>query len=222
MSAKPPKLPNPIQIFDANLFLTSVGTGRRSVNYQTGDLIFNQGEPANAIYFIEKGQAQITVVSAQGKEGNIATLGKGDFLGEGCLTGQELYLASAHATASTTAISIEKAVMIRVLQEQPELSEMFMSFLLSRNIQIEADLVDQLFNSSEKRLARALLLLTNFGKEGTLEPVPKVSQEALAARIGTTRARVNFFMNKFRKLGLIEYNGTLKVHSALLNVIVHD
>ena len=166
---------------------------------------------------------QITVVSDQGKEGIIGTLGAGDFLGEGCLAGQKLYLASAHAIKPTTVVAVEKATMIRILQEQPKLSEMFTSFLLTRNIQIEADLVDQLFNSSEKRLARVLLLLANFGKEGKLESVvPKISQEALAARVGTTRSRVNFFMNKFRKLGLIEYNGELKVHSALLNIIVHD
>jgi CRP-like cAMP-binding protein len=209
--------------FDANLFLTSVGAGRRSVNYKTKDIIFRQGDVADAVYYIEKGSVQITVVSDQGKEGIIATLGDGEFLGEGCLAGQEFYLASAHAMKPTTAVTVDKATMIAVLHEQQKLSDMVISFLLTRNIQIEADLVDQLFNSSEKRLARALLLLANFGKEGKLEAiVPKVSQEDLASRVGTTRARINFFMNKFRKLGLIEYNGELKVHSALLNVIVHD
>lgn len=222
MSAETPSPSEPPQEFDAKLFLTSVGAGRRSIEYGAKDLVFRQGDPADAIHYIETGRVQITVVSDQGKEGIIGTLGAGDFFGEGCLTGQELYLASAHATVPTSAVAVDKAEMIRVLQEQPTLSEMFMSFLLTRNIQIEADLVDQLFNSSEKRLAWALLLLANFGKEGKLQVVPKVSQEALAARIGTTRARVNFFMNKFRKLGLIEYNGEMKVHSALLNIIIHD
>ncbi len=223
MTAKKSATASPSKDFDAKLFLTSVGAGRRSVNYKTRDVIFRQGDNADAVYYIEKGSVQITVVSDQGKEGIIATLGEGLFFGEGCLAGQEYYLATAHATKPTTAVAIDKAAMMRLMHEQPELSEMFMSFLLTRNIRIEADLVDQLFNSSEKRLARALLLLANFGKEGRLETVvPKVSQEDLAATVGTTRARVNFFMNKFRKLGLIEYNGELKVHSALLNIIVHD
>ena len=223
MSVKTPKRSNLPKPFDAKLFLTSVGAGRRSVKFQAGDTVFRQGDATDTVYYIEKGGVQITVVSDQGKEGIIGTLGAGDFLGEGCLAGQKLYLASAHAIKPTTVVAVEKATMIRILQEQPKLSEMFTSFLLTRNIQIEADLVDQLFNSSEKRLARVLLLLANFGKEGKLESVvPKISQEALAARVGTTRSRVNFFMNKFRKLGLIEYNGELKVHSALLNIIVHD
>jgi len=223
MPAKKRKPAEAATKFDAKLFLTSVGDGRRSVKYKAKEFIFQQGDAADAVYYIEKGSVQITVVSDQGKEGIIATLGEGQFFGEGCLAGQEFYLASAHATKQTTAITVDKATMIRVMHEQPALSEMFMSFLLTRNIRIEADLVDHLFNSSEKRLARALLLLANFGKEGRLESVvPKVSQEDLAATVGTTRARVNFFMNKFRKLGLIEYNGELKVHSALLNVIVHD
>lgn len=212
-----------VKKFDAKLFLTSVGAGRRSIEYKPEEFIFRQGDAADAVYYIEKGSVQITIVSDQGKEGIIATLDDGQFLGEGCLAGQELHLASANALKQTTAVTVNKATMIRVMREQPKLSAMFMSFLLTRNIRIEADLVDHLFNSSEKRLARALLLLANFGKEGKLEPItPKVSQEDLAARIGTTRARVNFFMNKFRKLGMIEYNGELKVHSALLNVIVHD
>ncbi len=223
MPAKKPEPAKAPHKFDAKLFLTSVGAGRRSLKYNTKDVIFRQGDNAAAVYYLEKGAVQITVVSDQGKEGIIATLGEGQFFGEGCLAGQEFYLASAHATKPTTAVSIEKAAMLRVMHEQSDLSEMFMSFLLTRNIRIEADLVDQLFNSSEKRLARALLLLANFGKEGRLEKVvPKVSQEDLAATVGTTRARINFFMNKFRKLGLIEYNGELKVHSALLNIIVHD
>ena len=217
-----PKKAKSIPIFDVDAFLTSVGTGRRSAKYKAEAAIFRQGDAADAIYYIEKGRVQITVVSDQGKEGVIGMLGVGEFFGEGCLAGQEFYLASATAVGpSTTASAIDKETMLTVLQEQPALSKMFMSFLLTRNLQIEAELVDQLFNSSEKRLAR-VLLLANFGKEGTLEPVPKISQDVLAARVGTTRARINFFMNKFRRLGLIEYNGELKVHSALLNVIVHD
>jgi CRP-like cAMP-binding protein len=187
------------------------------------ETIFRQGDRADAVFYIEKGRVQITVVSDQGKEGVIAMLGPGEFFGEGCLAGQELHMASATAVKEAIVVSIDKATMIRVLHEQPALSEMFMAFLLSRNIQIEADLADQLFNSSERRLARVLLLLANFGKEGKMETVvPKISQEILAAKVGTTRSRINFFMNKFRKLGLIEYNGELKVHSALLNIIVHD
>ncbi|HET9412941.1 MAG TPA: Crp/Fnr family transcriptional regulator, partial [Pseudolabrys sp.] len=172
---------------------------------------------------IKDGKIQITVVSEHGKEGVIAMLGAGEFFGEGCLAGQSLYMASATATVESTVVKIEKETMVRVIREEPALSEMFMGFLLSRNIQIEADLVDQLFNSSERRLARLLLLLANFGKEGKMESViPRISQEILAARVGTTRSRINFFMNKFRKLGLIEYNGQLKVHSALLNVVIHE
>jgi len=223
MASKPPKRSKPQQKFDAKQFLTSAGAGRRSVMYEAGEQIFRQGDPATAVYYIENGSVQVSVLSDQGKEGVIGTLSAGDFVGEGCLTGQESYLASVHANQPTTAIAIDRSVMMRVLREQPKLSEMFTSFLLTRNIQIEADLVDQLFNSSEKRLARVLLLLANFGKEGKLEAiVPKVSQDTLAARVGTTRSRVNFFMNKFRRLGLIEYNGKIKVHSALINVIVHD
>ncbi len=213
----------PVTPFDSKLFLASVGDGRRSVKYKPKDMIYRQGDAADAVYYLEKGSVQITVVSDEGKEGIIATLGEGDFFGDGCIAGQDLYLASASATQQTTAITVDKATMISTLHDHPKFSEMFISFLLTRNIRIEADLVDQLFNSSEKRLARVLLQLSNLGKEGKLEAiVPRVSQEALAARVGTTRSRINFFMNKFRKLGLIEYNGEIKVHSALLNVIVHD
>ncbi|MBF0370326.1 MAG: Crp/Fnr family transcriptional regulator [Magnetococcales bacterium] len=221
--SKLPKKVGKAPDFDAQAFLSLVETGRRNVKYRAKETIFRQGDAADTVFFIKRGAVQITVVSDQGKEGMIARLGDGEFLGEGCLAGQELYLSSATAITSTTAVSIDKAAMIRLLREQPELSEMFTAFLLLRNIRIEADLVDQLFNSSEKRLARVLLLLANFGKDGKMEAViPKVSQEMLAAQVGTTRARVNFFMNKFRKLGLIEYNGGLKVHSALLNIIIHE
>jgi len=209
--------------FDAQLFLTSVGSGRSSVNHKAKAVVFQQGDPADAVFYIQKGRIQLTVVSEHGKEGVVAILGAGDFFGEGCLAGQPLHMASASAMAASTVVRIEKQLMIRMLHEQPALSATFMAFLLSRNIQIEADLIDQLFNSSERRLARLLLLLANFGKEGKLETVlPKISQDLLASRIGTTRSRINFFMNKFRKLGFIEYNGTLRVHSSLLRVILHD
>jgi CRP/FNR family transcriptional regulator, cyclic AMP receptor protein len=217
-STKAGRAPN----FDARLFLTSVGAGRSTEKYRPQASIFLQGDPADAVFYIEKGNVQLTVVSEHGKEGVIAMPGAG-FFGEGCLAGQPLHIASATAMSNSIIVRIEKETMVRVLHQEPTLSEMFMAFLLSRNVQFEADLVDQLFNSSEKRLARILLLLANFGKEGKLEPViPRISQETLAARVGTTRSRINSFMNKFRKLGLIEYNGELKVHTSLLNVIVHD
>ncbi len=209
--------------FDNRSFLTSEGPGRTSRAFQPKEIVYQQGDPADAVYYIEAGQIQLTVLSEQGKEGVIAMLGAGEFFGEGCIAGQPLRMASATTMAKSTIVRIEKAAMIRVLHEQPAFSEKFMAFLLSRNIQIEADLVDQLFNSSERRLARLLLLLANFGKEGKMESViPTINQDILAARVGTTRSRINFFMNKFRKLGFIEYNGGLKVHSSLLNVIVHD
>jgi CRP/FNR family cyclic AMP-dependent transcriptional regulator len=209
--------------FDDQTFLTSVATGRSSTTFKPKEIVYRQGDPADAVHYIEAGKIQITVVSEQGKEGVIAMLEPGEFFGEGCIAGQPVRMASATATAKSTIIRIEKAAMIRVLHEKPAFSEMFMAFLLSRNIQIEADLVDQLFNSSERRLARLLLLLANFGKEGKLESIiPIINQDILAAKVGTTRSRINFFMNKFRKLGFIEYNGGLKVHTSLLNVIVHD
>ncbi len=209
--------------FDARSFLTSVGAGRSGATYRPKETIFRQGDRADAVFYIEKGEVQLIVVSARGKEGVLAMLGPGEFFGEGCLAGQDVHLSSAVARTASTVVSIEKEAMIRALHEQPALSEQFMAFLLSHKIKVEADLIDQLFNSSERRLARVLLLLANFGKEGKMETViPKISQEILAAKVGTTRSRINFFMNKFRKLGLIEYNGTLKVHSALMNIIVHE
>jgi CRP/FNR family cyclic AMP-dependent transcriptional regulator len=218
-TAKLAKVPK----FDVKTFLSSVGSGRTIEKYQRKKIIFQQGDPADGVFFIQSGKIELSVISKQGKEGVIAILSAGDFFGEGCLAGQPLHMASAIALAESVIFKIEKQTMIRVLRDEPTLSEMFMAFLLSRNIQFEADLVDQLFNSSERRLARLLLLLANFGKEGTLESViPSISQDILAARVGTTRSRINFFMNKFRKLGLIEYNGHLKVHSALLSVVVHD
>ena len=211
------------QRFDPQPFLALVGNGRSIVNYQRGQLIFRQGDAADAVFYIHEGKVQITVVSEQGKEGVIGVLEAGEFFGEGCLAGQPLHMATASATAECAVARIEKDAMIRKLRDEPTFSQLFMAYLLSRNVQIEADLVDQLFNSSEKRLARVLLMLAQFGKDGKMEPViPDINQELLAARVGTTRSRVNFFMNKFRKLGFIEYNGSLKVHSSLLNVIVHD
>ena len=221
-SGKPAKLREAPK-FDAKAFLSWVGSGRTIVKYQPKKIVFQQGDPADAVFYIQAGKIQLSVISQQGKERVIAILSAGDFFGEGCLAGQPLHMASAIALAESTIFRIEKQTMIRVLRDEPALSQMSMGFLLSPNIQFEADLVDQLFNSSERRLARVLLLLANFGKEGKLEAVmPPISQELLAARVGTTRSRINVFMNKFRKLGLIEYNGHLKVHSALLSVVVHD
>jgi CRP-like cAMP-binding protein len=209
--------------FEPRLFLTSVGAGRSRARYAAKKAVFRQGDPADAVFYIETGEIQLTVVSGQGKEAVIAMLGAGNFVGEGCLAGQPLHMATATAMTDAVVSRIAKETMVRVLHEQPALAAMFTAFLLSRNIQIEADLVDQLFNSSERRLARVLLLLANFGRDGMMETVvPKIGQDVLAARVGTTRARINFFMNKFRKLGLIEYNGDLKVHTSLLNVVVHD
>lgn len=185
--------------------------------------VFKQGDPADAIFCIQKGKIKLSVVSKQGKEAVIAILGEDDFFGEGCLAGQSLRMAGAAALSDCTVIKLEKAAVVRLLHEEPEFSELFIAHLLSRNIKIEEDLVDQLFNSSEKRLARVLLLLAHFGKDTQPEEViPKISQETLAGIVGTTRSRVSFFMNRFRKLGFIEYNGGLTIHSSLLNVILHD
>jgi CRP/FNR family transcriptional regulator, cyclic AMP receptor protein len=208
---------------DPRGFAALVGAGRSYVTYRPREIIFRQGDPADAVYYLQKGKIQITVVSRQGKEGVIAILESGEFFGEGCLAGQPRRLASAAAIEPATVLKIKKETMIRLLHEQPAFSEKFMAFLLSHTVRIEADLVDQLFNSSERRLARVLVLLTQLGREGKMEKiVPKISQDVLAAKVGTTRSRVNFFMNKFRKLGFIDYNGGLKVHSSLLNVVVHD
>ena len=186
-------------------------------------MVFSQGDPADAIFYIQKGKVKLTVVSEHGKEAVIAILEAGDFFGEGCLAGQPLRIATAGAISECAIMRLEKSDTIRVLHDEPAFSELFLEYLLSRNIRIEEDLVDQLFNSSEKRLARLLLLLANFGKEGKPEPViANISQETLAEMIGTTRSRVSHFMNKFRKLGFIDYNGGLKVHSSLLNIVLHD
>lgn len=209
--------------FDVQAFVSALGTGRTTTNYRPKAIVYRQGDSANAVYFIESGKVRLTVVSEHGKEGVIAMLTAGDFFGEGCLAGQPVYMATASAMTKSAISRINKQTMTSALSQNPAISALFMGFLLSRNIQIEADLIDQLFNSSERRLARLLLLLANFGKEGKMESViPGISQEILAAKVGTTRSRINFFMNKFRKLGFIEYNGSLKVHTSLLNVIVHD
>jgi CRP-like cAMP-binding protein len=206
------------------LFLKAMEADGSATIFQPKQIIYRQGDPSDAVHYIVSGRIQLTVVSEHGKEAIIAMLEAGEFFGEGCIVGQPLRMASASATEKATVVRIEKAKMIRVLHEHPEVAERLTAFLLARNIQIEADLVDQLFNSSERRLARLLLLLANFGKEGKMEKVlPSITQEALAARIGTTRPRINFFMNKFRKLGFIEYDESgLNVHTSLLNVIVHD
>ena len=209
--------------FDSKVFLATVNGGRSISNYREGKTVFSQGKPADAVFYIQKGKVKITVVSEQGKEAVVAVLGPDEFCGEGCLTGQPLRLATATAMTECQIMRLEKAVMIRVLHEEPAFSEMFVTHLLARTLRVEADLVDQLFNSSEKRLARALLLLANFGKDGRPEPIiAKVSQETLAEMIGTTRSRVSYFMNKFRKLGLIDYNGQIEIHTSLLNVVLHE
>jgi CRP/FNR family transcriptional regulator, cyclic AMP receptor protein len=209
--------------FDPMLFLAEAGKGRARTDYQKDQVIFSQGDPADAVFYVQKGKIKLTVVSREGKEAVVAILGTGDFFGEGCLAGQPLRMGSAITMSECSIMRLEKAGVIRLLHDQPGFSELFLRHLLSRNIRIEEDLVDQLFNSSEKRLARVLLLLANFGKEGKPEPViPKINQETLAEIVGTTRSRVSYFMNRFRKLGFIEYNGGLEVHSSLLNVILYD
>jgi CRP/FNR family transcriptional regulator, cyclic AMP receptor protein len=218
MAKKAKKIP-----FDPKVFLATVNGGRSISKYRKGEIVFSQGKPADAVFYILKGKVKLTVVSEQGKEAVVALLGPDEFCGEGCLTGQPLRLATAVAMTECEIMRLEKATMIRVLHEEPAFSEMFVSYLLARTSRVEADLVDQLFNSSEKRLARALLLLANFGKEGRPEPIiANISQETLAEMIGTTRSRVSFFMNKFRKLGLIDYNGDIQIHPSLLNVVLHE
>ena len=209
--------------FDLKAFLAKAHGKRTTADHEDGGIIFSQGDPADAIYYIQKGKVKLTVISRQGKEAVVAILGVGEFFGEGCLAGQPLRMGTAVSMAGCAVMRLTKSEVVRTLHEQPAFSEMFVAHLLSRNIRFEEDLVDQLFNSSEKRLARVLLLLANFGKEGTPQTViPKMSQETLAEIVGTTRSRVSFFMNRFRKLGFIEYNGGLTIHSSLLNVVLHD
>src|ERR1700730_9629038 len=209
--------------FDPKVFLSKVNGGRTISDYRRDQNVFTQGERADSVFFIQSGKVKKTVVSEQGKEAVVALLGTGDFFGEGCLAGEVLRLATVSAMTKCVVARISKAVITRVIHQQPAFAELFISHLLARNSRVEEDLVDQLFNSSEKRLARLLLLLATFGKEGRPEPIiAKISQESLAEMIGTTRARVSFFMNRFRQLGLIDYNGNIEVHSSLLNVVLHD
>jgi CRP/FNR family transcriptional regulator, cyclic AMP receptor protein len=209
--------------FDPKMFLAKVGGGKTIAKYQKDQIVFSQGDVADAVYYVQEGKLKVTVISEQGKEAVVAILGPGDFFGEGSLNGHALRVATTSAMAECVVTRIAKKSMIATLHKKPEFSELFIAYLLARNSRIEEDLVDQLFNSSERRLARLLLLLANFGKEGKPEPiVGKFSQETLAEMIGTTRARVSFFMNKFRKLGFIEYNGKLEIHTSLLNMVLHD
>ena len=209
--------------FDPKVFLAKTDGGRTISRYATGQIVFSQGEPADSVFYISDGKVKVSVVSEQGREAVVAIMGPDEFCGEGCLAGQSRRMATATAMSECEIMRLEKSAIMRVLHDEPAFSEMFIAHLLTRTIRVEEDLVDQLFNSSEKRLARALLLLANFGKEGKPEPIlGKVSQETLAEMVGTTRPRVSHFMNKFRQLGFIDYNGTLVVHSSLLSVVLHD
>jgi CRP-like cAMP-binding protein len=209
--------------FDPKSFLAKVGEGRSIDRFGKDQIVFSQGDPADAVFYIQKGKAKVTVVSEQGKEAVVAMFGTNEFFGEGCLAGQAQRIATVTTMTDSVIMRLERSAVVDVIHREPAFSEMFIAHLLGRTIRVEADLVDQLFNSSEKRLARLLLLLANFGKEGRPEPIiAKISQETLAEMIGTTRSRVSFFMNKFRKLGLIDYNGGIHVHSSLLNVVLHE
>jgi len=209
--------------FNPTAFLSSVDGGRKIAAFSKKQTIFVQGDPSDAVFYIQKGRVNLTVVSKTGKEAIIGALSEGDFFGEGCLAGQLARMCSATAMTDCSVMRIEKKSMIKVLHREHTFSDMFVAYLLTRNIRYEEDLVDQLFNSSEKRLARLLLMLAHFGKDGKSEvAIPKISQETLAEMIGTTRSRVSFFMNRFRKLGFIRYNGELEVHSSLLSVVLHD
>ena len=209
--------------FEPSAFLAKAGEGKTVATYRKGQVIFAQSDAADSIFYVQKGKIKLTVVSNNGKEAVVALLGAGDFLGEGCLAGRLVRLSTASALSECSIMRLEKETIVRVLHDEPAFSELFLKHLLTRNIRIEEDLVDQLFNSSEKLLALVLLLMANFGKEGKPETViPKISQETLAEIVGTTRSRVSFFMNRFRKLGFIKYNGVLEVHSSLLNVVLHD
>ena len=214
--AKPPA-------FDAESFFTSAGAPKQVTTYPKGKVVFSQGQPSDTVFYVQKGEIKISVLSRGGKEAVVAMLGPGDFFGEGALTGQSIRIGTATATMPTTVLVIEKEAMLRLLHDEPTFSDQFISYMLARNLRIEADLVDHLFNSSEKRLARTLLLLARYGDQaGAERKIPKISQETLAEMVGTTRSRVNFFMNKFRDLGFIEYNGDLKINISLLSVVLHD
>ncbi len=213
--------------FDPRIFLSRIGSGRTNEKFSANDVIFSQGDTASAVFYLQKGNAKITITSKGGKEAVLAILGPGDFFGEGCLNGQPRRIATVTTMTECLIMRLDKAAMVRVLHQEPKFADLFIGYLLHRNSRVEEDLVDQLFNSSEKRLARTLLLLANFGKGGKQEPViAKISQETLAEMIGTTRSRVSFFMNKFRRLGFIDYSGDthgdLHVHTSLLNMVLHD
>jgi CRP/FNR family cyclic AMP-dependent transcriptional regulator len=211
--------------FDPKTFLSTIDGGRKIAAFAKKQTIFVQGDPSDAVFYIQKGKVKLTVVSTNGKEATIGILNEGDFFGEGCLTGQSLRLCAATAMTDCSVMRIDKNAMVEVLHREHAFSDMFVAYLLTRTIRFEEDLVDQLFNSSEKRLARILLLLAHFGKEGKAEvAIPKISQETLAEMVGTTRSRVSFFMNRFRKLGFIDYQtgDALQVHSSLLNIVLHD
>jgi CRP/FNR family cyclic AMP-dependent transcriptional regulator len=215
--------PRETDTFDAREFLDSAGVARRVVKFGGNATVYSQGDAADTVMYIQKGGVKLSVVSRVGKEAVVAMLGPGDFFGEGCLAGQSVRIGTARTMVPSTVLRIDKEQMQRVLHEQHEFSDLFISYVLARNIRVEEDLVDQLFNSSEKRLARTLLLLARYGKEDEPHRVlPRISQELLAEMVGTTRSRVNVFMNKFRKLGFIEYNGDLKVNQSLLSVVLHD
>jgi CRP/FNR family cyclic AMP-dependent transcriptional regulator len=223
MPAKKPVATESILPFDVHTFLDSAGVSRRIVRFARGATVFAQGTQAHSVFYIQDGGVKLSVLSTAGKEAVVAMLGPGDFFGEGCLAGQTLRMGTATALVPTTVLRIQKREMMRTLHDQSTLSDRFIAHMLARNIRVEEDLVDQLFNSSEKRLARTLLLLARYGDEERPERLlPKLSQETLAEMVGTTRSRVNFFMNKFRKLGFIKYNGGLKINSSLLSVVLHD
>jgi len=222
MAAKRRARPEPPP-FDVRAYLVSANVPRRVMRFKAGATVFVQGAAANYVFYLQDGGVKLSVLSASGKEAVVAMLGPGDFFGEGCLAGQPVRMGSATAMAPTSVLRLPRKEMMRLLHEQPSFSDLFIAHMLERNIRIEEDLVDQLFNSSEKRLARALLLLARYGKDNTpLSVLPKLSQETLAEMVGTTRSRVNFFMNKFRKLGFVEYNGTLKINHSLLSIVLHD
>jgi CRP/FNR family transcriptional regulator, cyclic AMP receptor protein len=209
--------------FDPNILLTRVGPGKTTREYRNKEIVFSQGDPGDAVFYIQSGKVKLTVVSTRGKEAVIGVLERESFFGEGCLASQPLRMSTASVIQPSSITRVARSAMVRLLHREPEFAEHFTAYLLSRNVRIEEDLVDQLFNSSEKRLARILLLLAHFGKESRPESViPKVSQDTLAAMVGTTRSRVSYFMNRFRKMGFIHYNGGLQVHSALLTVVLRD
>src|SRR5450432_1450832 len=208
---------------DPRVFLAKVGVGKTVLEFHKNQNIFSQGDVADTVFYLQKGRVKLTVLSEQGKEAVVAILEPGQFFGEGCLNGHPRRIATTKAIEACVVTSITREAMIAVLQEEPKFSQLFTAYLLTRNSRIEEDLIDQLFNSSEKRLARLLLLLAHFGKEGSPQPInPTINQETLAEMIGTTRSRVSFFMNKFRKLGFISYNGKIEVHNSLLNAVLHD